>query len=148
MDDLVITRVFRAGIDHVYAYISQSEKILEWWGPEGMTLPEHKIDFGRRGPWMSVMRAPDGRQFTVSGEVTEVDPPRAVGFTWAWHGEDGARGHESRVRIELEELGAATRFTLTHSGLADRASADSHNGGWTSSLTKLEKILPMEETAN
>ena len=144
MSDLVITRVFRAGIDHVYDYISKPEHILEWWGPEGMAVPTHALNFSQTGPWMSIMQAPDGSQFHVSGEVTEVDPPNSVGFTWAWHGENGDRGHESRVKIELENVGDATRFTLTHSGLADQESVESHNRGWTSSLSKIEKILPTE----
>jgi len=148
MSDLVITRVFRAGIDHVYDYISKPEHILEWWGPQGMTVPVHELNLGRIGPWHSTMRAPDGQSFTVSGEVTEVDPPSAVGFTWAWHDETGARGPESRVRIDLEDLGGRTKFTLTHSGLVDRASAESHTEGWTSSIAKLEALLPVEETVN
>jgi len=148
MTDLVITRVFRAGIDHVYDYISKPEHILEWWGPQGMNVPVHDLTLGQPGPWMSEMRAPDGRSFTVSGEVTDVDPPNSVAFTWAWHDEDGARGHESSVRIDLEAVGEATRFTLTHSGLVDQASADSHREGWTSSLGKLEAVIPVEEVTN
>ncbi|QMU58724.1 MAG: SRPBCC domain-containing protein [Boseongicola sp.] len=144
MNDLVITRVFRAGIDHVYSYISEPAHILEWWGPEGMTVPAHDINLGKPGPWMSTMQASDGRKFTVSGDVTEVDPPRSVGFTWAWHDENGDRGPESRVSIELETVGEATRFTLTHSGLADQAAAESHMQGWTSSLAKLERKILAE----
>ena len=141
MNDLVITRVFRAGIDHVYTYISQPEHILKWWGPQGMTVPIHQLDFSRVGPWMSEMQAPDGQSFKVSGDVLDADPPRSVGFTWAWHGEDGARGHESRVQIELEAVGERTRFTLTHSQLSDEASRTSHGEGWASSLSKLEAIF-------
>ena len=147
MSDLVITRVFRAGIDHVYDYISKPEHILEWWGPEGLNVPVHDLSLGEVGPWHSTMQAPDGREFHVSGEVTEVDPPRGVGFTWAWHDEAGLRGPESRVSIALETVGDATRFTLTHSGLADEEARASHNEGWTSSLRKLEAKIPLEENA-
>ena len=147
MSDLVITRVFRAGIDHVYDYISKPEHVMTWWGPEGMTLPRHDLNFGQAGPWMSVMKASDGSEFHVSGEVTDVDPPRSIGFTWAWHDAAGARGHESQVRIELEAIGDATRFTLTHSGLADADSVASHQRGWTSTLSKLQTHIPLDEMA-
>jgi uncharacterized protein YndB with AHSA1/START domain len=30
MTEIVITRVFRAGLDHVFDYISKHEHILEW----------------------------------------------------------------------------------------------------------------------
>ena len=142
MTDIVITRIFRAGLDHVFDYISTPERILEWWGPEGMSVPVAQMDFGKHGPWMSEMHAPDGKIFKVSGEVTNVDPPKSVGFTWARHDDNDQRGHESHVLIELEATGDMTRFTLTHSGLADQASADSHNDGWTSTLDKLEQIIP------
>ena len=143
MSDLVITRTFRAGIDHVFDYISKPERILEWWGPEGMTVPNHNLSLGDKGPWHSVMKASDGAEFHVSGEVTNVDPPTTIGFTWAWHGDDGSRGHESQVRIELEAIGDSTRFTLTHSGLADADSIASHERGWGSSLSKLETKIPL-----
>jgi uncharacterized protein YndB with AHSA1/START domain len=142
MADVVITRVFRAGLDHVFNYISKPEHILEWWGPEGTSVPVSQLDLGTPGPWMSEMHAPDGRMFKVSGQVTAVDPPKSVGFTWAWHDDSDQRGHESHVLIELEATGDLTRFKLTHSGLADQTSADSHVDGWTSSLGKLEKIIP------
>ena len=148
MSDLVITRVFRAGIDHVYDYISKPEHVADWWGPEGMTCPEHALALGRIGPWHSTMQAPDGRQFHVSGEVTDVDPPNRVAFTWAWRQEDGSRGPESRVEIALEPVGDATRFTMTHSGLVDEAAATSHREGWESTLRKLAALIPMNETAD
>lgn len=147
MSDLVITRVFRAGIDHVYDYISKPEHVLEWWGPEGMSVPIQKLDFGTPGPWHSTMQAPDGRQFHVSGDVVDVDPPNRVAFTWAWRQEDGSRGPESHVEIALEAVGDATRFTLTHSGLADEAARASHKDGWNSTLAKLENLIPIVEPA-
>ncbi|MEM8629851.1 MAG: SRPBCC domain-containing protein [Pseudomonadota bacterium] len=141
MPDVTITRRFRAGIDHVFRYITESDKLLEWWGPEGLTVPVHRLDFSKTGAWMSEMHAPDGRVFKVSGQVTKVDPPKLVGFTWAWHDETDTRGHESHVMIELAADGDETLFTLTHSNLSDDESARSHTEGWTSSLRKLEARL-------
>ncbi|MGI9391075.1 MAG: SRPBCC family protein [Boseongicola sp.] len=142
MADLVIKRVFRAGLDHVYKYISKPEHILEWWGPEGLTVPVSDMNLGTYGPWMSEMHAPDGRVFKMSGKVTKVDPPNSVGFTFAWHDDLDQRGHESQVLIELEATGDMTQFRLTHTGFLDQESADSHAEGWTSSLGKLERIIP------
>lgn len=142
MTDIVIKRVFRAGLDHVFDYISKPDQVLQWWGPEGLTVPVSKLDFRLPGPWMSEMHAPDGRVFKMSGQVTSVDPPKSVGFTFAWHDDSDERGHESYVLIELEATGDMTHFKLTHSGFADQASADSHAEGWASTLGKLEKIIP------
>lgn len=141
MSDLKITRRFRAGIDHVFRYVSETEHLLKWWGPEGLSVPVHRLDFTKPGPWMSEMHAPDGRVFKVSGQVTRVEAPKLVGFTWAWHDETDTRGHESHVMIELATDGDETIFTLIQTGLADDGSANSHDEGWTSSLRKLEALF-------
>ena len=147
MSDLRIERVFEADVESVFEFVTQTRHLLEWWGPEGMTIPVHDLNLSRPGPWHSTMMNSDGGKFKVSGEVLSVDTPNSVSFTWAWHDEAGARGHDSRVRIELETVGDATRFTLTHSGLVDQPSIDSHREGWGSSISKLEEKLPLEETA-
>ena len=91
---------------------------------------------------MSEMHSPDGRIFKASGQVIRVDPPRALGLTWAWHDDDGTRGHESQVLIELEPQGDMTGFKLSHTGLPDAESAQNHTGGWNSSLDRLERLFP------
>ena len=139
---LTLERTFRAGQDRVFDYVSRTERLLEWWGPEGIVVPEHALSFEREGPWYSVMRLPDGRDLKVSGHVTHVDPPNSVGFTWAWHDETGTRGVESHVTIRLVPAqNGGTHLTLTHADLPDGEPAESHKRGWTSSLRKLEAIF-------
>lgn len=142
MTDLVLERIFAAPIDTVFDYISKEENLLKWWGPEGMHVPEGNLEFSRKGTWYSVMQNAEGKRFKVSGQVTKVSPPNLVAFTWGWHDEEDARGHESHVMIELEGAGEGqTRLTLAHRDLADDESAANHNMGWTSSLRKLEVIF-------
>jgi uncharacterized protein YndB with AHSA1/START domain len=142
MSKLRIERHFRAGPETVFAYLTQPGHILKWWGPEGMSVPESQLDLTRPGPWSSVMMSADGRRYKVTGTVVSVDPPNSVEFTWAWHDERDARGHESMVRLEVRpEKNGGTLFTLQHSGLADEESARNHTSGWQSSLRKLERML-------
>ena len=147
MNDARLEREFPVSPERLYAAVTNPADLSRWWGPEGMTLGDHTLDFTRLGPWHSVKIADQGRTMKMSGQVTSINPPNSVGFTWAWHDEEGNRGHESQVRIELETVGEATRFTMTHSGLVDAESRDSHERGWISTLVKLEKLLPLEETA-
>lgn len=141
MTDLTLTRDFAADPQTVFDFISRPENVLQWWGPEGMTCPEHSLNFGQTGPWSSVMLSPEGNRFKVTGEVDHVDPPNSIEMTWAWHDDQDARGHESRVRFELRPNGSGgTEFRLIHTGLADDESAKNHNMGWTSSLRKLEAM--------
>ena len=139
---LVLEREFEAPVETVFDFVTRKENLLKWWGPEGLTVPEETLDFTRPGPCHSVMVNADGQRFKVSGEVREVKAPNLVAFTWGWHDETDARGHESTVTFEVSDAGGGkTKFTLTHEGLADEESATNHEGGWTSSLRKLERLF-------
>ena len=145
MNELRIERTFAAPQDLVFEYLTRRHRVLDWWGPEGMSLTEENLDFSREGPWHSVILNADGKRFKVSGRVTEVTPPHAVAFTWGWHDENDARGPESRVRIELRPAAGGTEFVLTHEGLPDESSRENHRLGWTSSLAKLERQFTRQE---
>ncbi len=141
MVTLTMEREFSADPETVFAYVSKTEHLLKWWGPEGVTLPEHQLAFDRKGPWVSVMQNAEGQRFKVSGHVTHVDPPHSVGFTWAWHDETDTRGVESHVTIKLvPAANGGTRFQLSHVDLPDDDVAANHERGWTSSLRKLEAL--------
>lgn len=141
MTDLTITRSFPVPPERVFEFVTRRDRLLQWWGPEGATLPDERLDFTTEGPWHSVMANADGRRFKVSGKVVEVSSPNVIELTWAWHDETDARGPESRVRIELRPEGAGTRFVLHHRELVDAESQSNHELGWTSSLGKLERLL-------
>jgi len=142
MTTLTLERSFSAEIDTVFAFISKTENLLKWWGPEGVHVPEHNLDFERTGPWFSVMKNDEGQVFKVSGQVTSVSPPTAIGFTWAWHDDDDQRGAESHVIMTLSAgENGGTKLVLQHNDLADDEIAARHNEGWTSSLSKLERLV-------
>ena len=140
MADLILERKLGAPIDRVFQFVTQPENLTQWWGPEGMTVPEGNLDFSRLGPWDSVMMDSEGQKYKVSGTVTAINAPTLVSFTWAWHDENDQRGHESRVTIELIEQSGGTLFRLTHAGLADEESSKNHEQGWNSTLNKLERM--------
>ena len=141
MTALTISRRFRAPPEKVFEYVSRTEHLLKWWGPEGTTLPEQHLAFDRPGPWMSVMMNAEGQRFKVSGHVTKVDPPHMVGFTWAWHDEHDKRGVESHVTIRLvPAANGGTEFELSHVDLPGDDVAANHEQGWSSSLRKLERL--------
>jgi len=141
MTDLVLERHFPAPLERVLAYVTQTEHLVKWWGPKGVTLPDHNLAFDQEGPWHSVMMNSDKQTFKVSGHVTHVDAPNSIGFTWAWHDENDVRGVESHVTIRLVPAkNGGTDFTLTHVDLPSEEVAENHNSGWTSSLRKLEAL--------
>ncbi|NOD33076.1 MULTISPECIES: SRPBCC domain-containing protein [unclassified Ruegeria] len=140
MADLKLERDFPVSPEDLFAWISDGSRLLQWWGPEGMHVPEHNLDFSRTGPWYSVMENGEGQRYKVSGHVTHVDPPKSVGFTWGWHDDQDQRGNESHVTLSVAATSTGSRLTLDHKELADAEAAANHNQGWTSSLRKLEAL--------
>lgn len=143
-DVVTLERTLPASATRVFEMISIPENMIRWWGHDSMSVPEHNLDFRAPGPWHSVMEAPDGTRRMVSGQVIEVDPPRFISFTWAWHegGPGGPRGNETRVTIEINEIGdRQSRLTLSHYDLGTDTARAGHTKGWLSIFEKLEKGL-------
>lgn len=143
-DAVTLQRVMPASATRVFEMISQPQNMVRWWGHDGMIIPEHDLNFSRPGPWHSVMELPDGTRKMVSGEVTQVDPPRFIAFTWAWHdgGPGGPRGSETKVTIEITEAGDdRATMTLSHYGLTTDTARAGHTKGWLAIYDKLEKGL-------
>ena len=141
MSELKLDRTFETDAQTVFDFVTKTKHLLEWWGPEGVTISDHELDLTRPGPWRSTMVNAEGKTYKVSGEVLAVDPPNSVEFTWGWHDDKDERGHSSTVRFDVKPAGSGAQFTLTHSGLPDDESAGNHNQGWTSSLRKLERAV-------
>ena len=141
MSDLRLERSLSVAPERLFAAVTRQADLLQWWGPEGLHVPEHDLDLSRPGPWFSVMVNDEGQRFKVSGHVTSYDPPRSVGFTWAWHDEGDARGPESHVTFTISETPEGARLTLDHRELSSDDAARNHESGWGSSLNKLEALF-------
>jgi uncharacterized protein YndB with AHSA1/START domain len=141
MADLQLTRDFPVSPDRLFAAVTQQADLLQWWGPEGMHCPEHALDLSKLGPWHSVMVNAEGERYKVSGQVTSYDPPRSVGFTWAWHDPEDNRGAESHVTFTISGTESGSRLVLDHRELGDDEIAANHDKGWSSSLRKLDALL-------
>ena len=147
MADLRLEREFNVRPERLFQAITVRADLVRWWGPEGVHVPEDALDFTREGPWHSVMVGNDtGRRFKVSGHVTHVNPPRSVGFTWAWHDDEDKRGHESHVTLTVEETSAGARLVIDHRELDGGEMAANHKDGWQSTLNKMAKFFEEDPT--
>lgn len=145
MSVLKIERTFPVAPEKVFAFVTQTDHLLKWWGPEGVAMKEHNLDLSRPGAWSSTLVNSEGALHKMSGEVVTVDPPNSVEFTWGWHDDEDQRGYETRVLFEVRpDGGGGTLFLLTHSGLADDEAAANHSRGWTSALRKLEQFPELQ----
>lgn len=143
MADLHLTREYNVTAQRLFEVITTQSDVLNWWGHDGMTLPDYQLDFSRTGPWFSRLIGEDGTVYKMSGQVTKVDPPRSVSFTWGWHDDADQRGAESHVTLTIDALDEGrARLTIDHRDLPSHDVAERHEGGWTHGpLARLERYL-------
>jgi len=135
--ELVITRIFKAPRDLVFAAWTQPEHLAHWSGPKGFTVTQDRMDLKPGGFYRACLHAPDGGDHWVQGVYREISPPERLVFTHAWEGEDGKPGLETLVTVTLAEEGAHTRMTFHQAVFDSAASRDGHAGGWQQSFERL-----------
>ena len=137
MSELRIERSYPITAAEMFAYVTEPNNLIKWWGPEGTTVTEAKLDFRRLGPWVLVLQTQRG-PFTMKGSVVSVSPPNALEFTMNVPGDDTA---DSTVRFEIapDDRGGS-RLTLIQWGITDEM-VEMGQRGWGSTLARLEKLI-------
>uniref|UniRef100_A0AAN0MC84 SRPBCC domain-containing protein n=1 Tax=Yoonia rhodophyticola TaxID=3137370 RepID=A0AAN0MC84_9RHOB len=74
MATLQMSRIFAAPQAKVFAHLTQTDFLLNWWGPEGTRIRAHALSFAKPGPWSATMIGPQGDAAIVGGEVRQVRP--------------------------------------------------------------------------
>ncbi|MGI9451884.1 MAG: SRPBCC family protein, partial [Geminicoccaceae bacterium] len=119
-------------------------QLVKWWGPASMHVVDHDIDVRVGGPWRTTIRNRDGDDYTMSGVYREISAPHRLVFTWAWE-QDGVRGHETVVTIDLAEDGDRTELNFVQEIFESEDMRDSHQGGWQSSFDCLAAAITKGE---
>lgn len=75
--------------------------------------------------------------WVLRGVYSELDPGRAIGFTWSWDHEPEMAPRQ--VRVSLTPSGSATTITVTHGdyGTSDGDERNGHIEGWQHFLGRL-----------
>ena len=130
---LRIQRRLPGSIERVWDHLTRSELRRQWLAAGEMTLTVG-------APFELVWRNDDlsdepGRrpaefaaEMRMSSRITELDPPRRLGFTWRGSGD---------VTFELEPQGADVLLTVTHRRLPDRPTLVQVAAGWHTHLDLL-----------
>ncbi len=141
MATLTMQRVFDAEPTRVFEFLTQTDNLLNWWGPEGTIIRDHSLDFSKVGPWFAVMIGPEGGSAKVGGQVLEVSTPHAIELTLSFMMEEG-QGPESTIRVEVSASDAGgTHLLLTQTGLDPAHIDDMMNKGWNAALLRLENLV-------
>lgn len=126
--------VIEADPETVFRFFSDSQRWASWWG-NGSTI-EARVG-GR-----VFIRHPGGVE--VSGEVTEVQPPRRIAFTYGYATGKASPAETSLVTIRLEpEARGTTRLHLSHA-FAEGAMRDEHVQGWRYQLSLFGNLVASE----
>ena len=137
---LEMERLIPAPPERVFEYWTEPELVAKWFGPGDFDVPSSDLDLRPGGKWRTTIRSPEGKLRTVSGVYSTIEPPRRLVFTWAWDDDNGVRGHETQVTVTLEPTPGGTRLRLVQEDFQNREVRDRHNGGWASSLSKLQRV--------
>ena len=114
----------------VFSYFTETPRWAAWWGAGS------EID-ARPGGRMKICY-PGGRE--AAGEVIEITPPTRIVFTYGYLDGQMIPPGGSRVTIDLQPVGAATRLRLTHD-VANEEVRDSHVQGWRYQLSLFANIV-------
>jgi uncharacterized protein YndB with AHSA1/START domain len=126
----------QAPLETVFRFFTDDARWAAWWGA-GSTID------ARLGGRVYI-RHPGGVE--VSGEVLDIRPPSRIVFSYGYVAGHPIAPGGSRVSIQLEPDGAATRLHLTHE-FDDIQPRDEHVQGWRYQLSLFANLVANEAHA-
>jgi uncharacterized protein YndB with AHSA1/START domain len=138
---LQIQRMLPGPVERVWAYLTQSELRRRWLASGEMQMKvgsEFELTWRNDELTSPPGKRPDGfgEQHSMQSRITDLDPPRKIGFTFGVHG---------HVTFELEPRGNKVLLTMTHRRLPDRATMLKVSAGWHAHLDILVARTTGEE---
>ena len=135
---LMLRRKLNAPPARVYEAWTDAAQLMQWFGPENVTMAQAECDCRVGGHFRAVMIEDNGERHEVSGTYKEVVRHEKLVFSWAWV---TTPERVSQVTVRFKEEDGGTLLTLIHEQLFDEAAKAGHTHGWTGSLDKLEKFV-------
>jgi uncharacterized protein YndB with AHSA1/START domain len=120
--EVVITRVFDAPREVVFATFTDPELIPRWWGPGNFTTTVEAMDLRPGGLWRYVQRDAEGNEYAFHGVYHDVTAPDRLVYTFEYEGEPG---HVLLETVTLDGEGGRTKVTdlVVFSTVEDRDAA-------------------------
>ncbi len=134
---LIMTRIFDAPRELVFAAWTEPDHLARWWGCAGTKVTRFTGDFRVGGGFRVTMRLEDGSDHRVCGVCREFVRPERLSFTWASEDENGVLGHETVVTVSFADLDGRTELTLHQAEFESVDMRDQHETGWTMSFDRL-----------
>ncbi|MGO8765553.1 MAG: SRPBCC family protein [Limisphaerales bacterium] len=86
----IISRIFDAPRELVWKAWTERERLMQWFGPKGCTMPVAKMDVRVGGTCHSCLRTPDGREMWGKFIYREITAPERL--VYVQHFSDAAGG--------------------------------------------------------
>jgi uncharacterized protein YndB with AHSA1/START domain len=143
-EDSVIAEIdIAAPPERVFEALTDPDQLMRWFNDANCPVKFWQMD-ARLG--CSYSYATEKANFAVNGvdefkchgEITEMDPPRLLVYTWIsnWHLDPRRK---TVVRWELMPTATGTHVKVTHSGLAQEPEArKDYSGGWAGVVEQLK----------
>ncbi len=148
--EVVITRLFDAPPEVVFAAWTDPEQLARWWGPDGFTNPVCELDVRLNGAWHIVMRAPDGTEYPCRGTYLEIVASKRLVFTNIALDNDGTPVLDGLTTVLFEDEDGKTKLTLRTRALALVPGAVEKlagmETGWSMSVDRLAEELVRRRT--
>jgi len=144
--ELIITRVFDAPRERVWAAWTDPKQMALWWGPHTFTNPVCDLDVRPGGALLIHMMGPDSPANPVKGLFLEVVRPERLVFTAAaFHDDSGEPGIENHNTVTFTEQNGKTTMRLetriTKVTPAMMEALSGNKAGWNQSLDRLFALV-------
>ena len=138
---VALTRVFEAPCERVFACWTRAEHLQHWFGPKGFKIHSCETDPRPGGLFKLCMRAPDGKDYWVRGQFTEIDFPRHLVITCAADDDKGVERLHEVINVTFTE--AEGRTTVAVNAIARGPSEEAAamlkgmDKGWAETVERL-----------
>lgn len=138
---LTLEKVFNAPVALVWAAWTESDHIIQWWAPKGMSINVVKHDFKVGGKWQYSMPMPNGSLFISEGQYLEIEPFKKIVTTADF--KPMTEGVE--LHVAFKAVGDKTHFTFsvvhaTEDYCKQQEKMGFYNG-WGSTFDRLDALV-------
>lgn len=157
-NDFVISRTFAAPRDLVFRAWTESDHLVHWWGPKGVTIFSCANDFRPGGTMHYGMRTPEGTEMWGRWVYREIVPPERLVFLNSFSDPEGGLARPpfdeewplqmlSTITFHEQEGGTLVTVRWSPYEATDAARAtfaaghESMRGGWSGTFDQLAEYL-------
>lgn len=144
-----LTRTFPVPRTTVFAAWTSTDHLKRWFGPDGFSIPEAKVEMKVGGAFDYCMRGPNAVEHWVHGRFLLVEPPERLVIEMDVQGPGGGIAFTALTTVTFEHSPGGTLLTVEQSYRESDASAAPMIAGamegWSQTLAHLATFLSESE---